>query len=176
MYQHASAPHLAVADIQHVADINAGTKYAESAARHDDGKIDDLATVSATLEKRQRELEDARSEQEQQKKLLDNATSALGSLTEQQKKLLDEVGAIPVMGDSELSAADITAWFESRNVNYQLSGGLSIGDLVKMYLEEGKDEHVRADLAFAQAIIETGSFGHARQQLRGYRRVRQLQG
>jgi hypothetical protein len=32
---------------------------------------------------------------------------------------------------------------------------------VQIYMEEGKAEHVRPELAFAQSIIETGSFGNA---------------
>ena len=66
------------------------------------------------------------------------------------------------MGDAELTAAEITAWFESRNVKYRLSGGISIGDLVQIYFDEGKAEHVRGRSSrFAQSIIETGSFGNA---------------
>jgi hypothetical protein len=38
---------------------------------------------------------------------------------------------------------------------------MSIGDLVQIYMEEGAAEHVRPELAFAQSIIETGSFGNA---------------
>ena len=30
-----------------------------------------------------------------------------------------------------------------------------------MYFEEGAAEHVRPELAFAQSVLETGSFGHA---------------
>ena len=65
------------------------------------------------------------------------------------------------MGDAELTPDDITGWFDARNVKYRLAGGISIGDLVKLYFEEGKAEHVRPELAFAQSIIETGSFGDA---------------
>ncbi len=65
------------------------------------------------------------------------------------------------MGDAELTAAEITVWFEARNVKYRLAGGLPIADLVQLYMEEGKAEHVRPELAFAQSIIETGSFGNA---------------
>ena len=38
---------------------------------------------------------------------------------------------------------------------------MPIADLVQLYFEEGKAEHVRPELAFAQSIIETGSFGNA---------------
>ena len=65
------------------------------------------------------------------------------------------------MGDAELTADEITAWFDARGVKYRLAGGMPIGDLVQIYFEEGKAEHVRPELAFAQSIIETGSFGNA---------------
>ena len=61
-------------------------------------------------------------------------------------------------------------------MRYQLSGDTTIAELADLFVEEGAAEHVRGDIAFAQAILETGSFGHAhRQQLRRHRRVRQLQ-
>ena len=117
--------------------------------------------MSAQLDAQRKQLEADRAEQQQQKDRLDNAKAALEALTAHQKKLLDQAGAIPVMGDAELTAAEITAWFEARNVKYRLAGGLPIGDLVQLYMEEGKAEHVRPELAFAQSIIETGSFGNA---------------
>lgn len=160
IYQHAHAPD-AVVDIQHVQDITTGKKYAESATRTDGGKIDGLARVAAKLDARRAELEAARAEQQRQKDRLETAKSGLEAVTARQKKLLDEAGAIPLMGDAELTAAEITAWFQSRNVRYRLAGGITIGDLVQIYMEEGHAEHVRPELAFAQSIIETGSFGNA---------------
>ena len=113
------------------------------------------------LDAQRKQLEDSRASQQEEKDRLENAKQALEALTAHQKKLLDQSGAIPVMGDAELTPAEVTGWFESRNVKYRLSGGISIGDLVQMYFEEGKAEHLRPELAFAQAIIETGSFGNA---------------
>jgi mannosyl-glycoprotein endo-beta-N-acetylglucosaminidase len=161
IYRHADTPTNAVADIQHVQDINVGKKYAESATQTDTTRVDGLQKVSNQLDAQRKQLEDSRAAQQDEKDRLQNAKDALEALTTHQKKLLDEAGAIPVMGDAELSAADVTAWFESRNVKYRLSGGISIGDLVQMYFDEGKAEHVRPELAFAQSIIETGSFGNA---------------
>ena len=46
-------------------------------------------------------------------------------------------------------------------MKYRLAGGLPIADLVQLYMEEGKAEHVRPELAFAYSIIETGSLGNA---------------
>jgi hypothetical protein len=161
IYRHADTPSTAVADIQHVEDINAGKKYAESATQTDTGTVDGLQKVSNQLDAQRNQLEDARAEQQAEKDRLQNATDALQALTAHQKKLLDQAGAIPVMGDAELTPDEVTAWFDSRNVKYRLSGGISIGDLVQLYFDEGKAEHVRPELAFAQSIIETGSFGNA---------------
>ncbi len=161
IYQHADTPSTAVVDIQHVVDITAGKKYAESATQTDGTKISDLSRVSAQLDQHRAELENARAQQEQEKGRLDEAKAALEALTAHQKKLLDQAGAVPVMGDAELTAAEITVWFESRGVKYRLAGGMPIGDLVQLYMDEGKAEHVRPELAIAQSIIETGSFGNA---------------
>jgi hypothetical protein len=161
IYQHAHAPDDAVVDIQHVQDLAAGKKYAETATHTDGGKVDGLARVSAELDAHRQELEAARAEQQQQKDRLETAKAGLEAVTAHQKKLLDEAGAIPVLGDAQLTAAEITDWFNARNVKYRLAGGMSIGDLVELYMEEGKAEHVRPELAFAQSIIETGSFGNA---------------
>ena len=161
IYRHADTPSTAVADVQHVQDISAAKKYAESATQTDTGKVDGLQKVSNQLDAQRKQLEDARASQQEEKDRLENAKAALEALTAHQKKLLDQAGAIPVMGDAELTPAEVTGWFESRNVKYRLSGGISIGDLVQMYFEEGKAEHLRPELAFAQSIIETGSFGNA---------------
>jgi hypothetical protein len=161
IYTHAQAPEVAVADIQHVEDITSGKKYAESATRTDGSRIDDLARVSAELDTREKQLETDHAAAQEQRARLQTATAGLASVTARQKKLLDEVGAIPVMGDAELTAADLTDWFNARGAHYRLAGDLPIDDLVQLYLEEGKAEHVRPELAFAQAIIETGSFGNA---------------
>jgi hypothetical protein len=161
IYRHADAPKTAVADVEHVQDISAAKKYAESATQTDTGTVDGLQKVSEQLDAQRKQLEASRAAEQAEKDRLENAKDALEALTARQKKLLDEAGAIPVMGDAELTPAEVTAWFESRNVKYRLSGGISIGDLVQIYFDEGKAEHVRPELAFAQSIIETGSFGNA---------------
>jgi mannosyl-glycoprotein endo-beta-N-acetylglucosaminidase len=161
IYTHAGAPQTAVVDIQHVEDITAGKKYAETATRTDSARIGDLERLSTTLDTHRRELEAERTEQQQQKDRLQAAKAGLEAVTARQKKLLDEVGAIPVMGDAELTAANLTDWFNAREAHYRLAGGMQIADLIQLYMDEGKAEHVRPELAFAQAIIETGSFGHA---------------
>ena len=161
IYQHASTPEVASLDIQHVEDITSGKKYAESAAHTDGIKVDSLSELTAVLERHKEELDAQQAAERQEHDRLTNAKAALDALTARQKKLLDQVGSVPVMGDAELTTDQVTAWFESRNVKYRLSGGMPIGDLVKLYFEEGAAEQVRPELAFAQSIIETGSFGNA---------------
>lgn len=161
MYQHSNTPATASFDIQHVVDITAGKKYAESATHTDGLKVDDLSKLDAELEARKQQLDEQRAAQQEEHDRLVNARQAIEALMTKQKKLLNEVGAIPVMGDAQLTADQVAAWFESTHARYQLAGALPIGDLVKIYFEEGAAEKVRPELAFAQAIIETGSFGHA---------------
>jgi hypothetical protein len=67
----------------------------------------------------------------------------------------------PVMGPNTLSATQILGWFNSRGYHPQLDPGVTMAALVDMFLQEGADEGVRGDFAFAQAIIETGGFAAA---------------
>jgi peptidoglycan hydrolase CwlO-like protein len=161
IYQHASTPDAVSFDIQHVEDITSGKKYAESATHTDGLKVDSLSALSADLERHREQLDAQEAAEHQEHDRLVNAKEALDALTTKQKKLLDQVGSVPVMGDADLTSDQVTAWIESRNVKVRLAGGLPIGDLVKIYFEEGAAEHVRPELAFAQSIIETGSFGNA---------------
>jgi hypothetical protein len=161
MYSHSNTQQAASFDIQHVVDISAGKKYAESAAHTDYLQVDNLSKLGAQLEERKAQLDEQQAEAQAEHDRLVNAQQAIESLMTKQKKLLDEAGAVPVMGDAELTTDEVTAWFDSTKAKYQLSGNLPIGDLVKIYFEEGAAEHVRPELAFAQSIIETGSFGHA---------------
>lgn len=161
MYQHSNTPEAASFDIQHVVDISAGKKYAESATHTDGLRVDDLSKLDAQLEERKAQLDAQQSDAQQEHDRLVNAQQAIEALMTKQKKLLDEVGAVPVMGEAQLTADQVTAWFDSTRARYQLAGGMPIGDLVKIYFEEAAAEHVRPELAFAQAILETGSFGHA---------------
>ncbi len=66
----------------------------------------------------------------------------------------------PVMGPNFLTAAEMTSWWQSKDYTAHLDG-ISIGDLAQIFLQEGADEHVRGDFAFAQAIVETGGFSSA---------------
>jgi hypothetical protein len=61
-----------------------------------------------------------------------------------------------ILGPSVLTAAEMTAWFEASGDVAATSA--TIGALTTWYLSEGRAEGVRADIAFAQAVVETGAF------------------
>jgi hypothetical protein len=160
IYTHARAPQL-ILDIPHIEDIASGKQYAQSASVYDANRFTDLTRTAATVESQLQETQSAREDQIQQRDTLRALQSSLETVTLGQKKLLDDAATITVMGDSELTGDQIAAWFEARGVRYQLSGGTTIGELADLFVEEGAAEHVRGDIAFAQSILETGSFGHA---------------
>jgi hypothetical protein len=62
---------------------------------------------------------------------------------------------LSLLGPSRLTAAQMAAFLAGRHTNTTVS----IGELARIYVEEGNALGVRADLAWAQSIIETGSFG-----------------
>jgi hypothetical protein len=43
-------------------------------------------------------------------------------------------------------------------MSYRLSDGMTIRALAQIFVEEGADEDVRGDVAFAQSVLETGYF------------------
>lgn len=66
-------------------------------------------------------------------------------------------GGPSLMGSTTLTAAQMAAWW--RSVGYSgYSVSVPIETLAQIYVDEGNAEGVRGDLAFAQAIVETGGF------------------
>ncbi len=61
-----------------------------------------------------------------------------------------------ILGSSILSAAQIEGWFESTGAQANIT--VPITQLVGDYVEAGLLTGVRADLAFAQSVVETGYF------------------
>jgi hypothetical protein len=75
-------------------------------------------------------------------------------------------GATPVMGRSRVTAAQLAAWFRSKGKTSKAT--VSIDVLAGQFIEEGADEGVSGDLAFAQSIVETGYFGFSTRVLPAY--------
>ncbi|MEZ5383741.1 MAG: glucosaminidase domain-containing protein [Microthrixaceae bacterium] len=62
-----------------------------------------------------------------------------------------------INGEPLLTADDLARWFvaDGRKANTTVP----IDELARLFIEEGRSESIRADIAFAQSILETGSFG-----------------
>lgn len=63
----------------------------------------------------------------------------------------------PIMGPIALRAADLVRIVRATGSQVNLT--VSLEELAEMFIEEGAAEGVRGDVAFAQSILETGSFG-----------------
>jgi hypothetical protein len=62
----------------------------------------------------------------------------------------------PVMGAPQVTAADLAGWYESTGKVSKAT--VPIRELAHDFIEEGNDEGVAGDIAFAQSIVETGYF------------------
>ncbi len=147
--------------IDHVVNLQAGNHYADAIAVVDNkeldrlaGVIDDLSAQRDAQDATRRDLADARDQ-------LQRRRDDLQAQIDQGSATLDKLGGVPVMGASLLSGAELAAWFKSTGQRARLTGTTTIDDLAQFYVDEGAAEGVRGDLAFAQAVIETGSFGNA---------------
>jgi flagellum-specific peptidoglycan hydrolase FlgJ len=71
----------------------------------------------------------------------------------------DAQSSTAVMRPAQVSPAQMAAWFRSSSA--RVSGyraTVSVETLALYYAEEGRDEGVAGDLAFVQAVLETGNF------------------
>ncbi len=149
------------------------TKLTEAADKFDDERsrnlrdtADRLQQVQVELEGRQIELEAKRAELDGLIERLDQEKAVFEQKVAEANRALEvaeEIGALramgePVMGPTVLSPQEIVAWYRSSGSSPRLSGGMSIDELVQIFVEEGTSENVRADFAFAQSYIETGGF------------------
>ena len=77
----------------------------------------------------------------------------------------------PVMGPSLLSAAQLAAWYQRHSGStpkIPAFGGHPANDvaaLAQVFIDEGKAEGVRGDIAFVQSLLETGWMGFVGSQI-----------
>ena len=71
-------------------------------------------------------------------------------------QLLSSTTSTPIMGESVLTAEQLAAFLLSRNPNPRIN--CSALELAQLFITEGAKEGVRGDIAFCQAIHETGWF------------------
>jgi hypothetical protein len=74
-----------------------------------------------------------------------------------------EPGTVPVMGQSSLGSTDLAGFFWANQPRGSPCVTVSIEQLTGYFVWEGNVENVRGDIAFAQAIIETGWFRYGGQ-------------
>jgi hypothetical protein len=68
------------------------------------------------------------------------------------------VGTTPIEGASTLTSADLIAWWHGTNPGQPAGLGLPVDDVIALYVAEAEAEGMRGDMAFAQAVHETGWF------------------
>jgi hypothetical protein len=74
--------------------------------------------------------------------------------------------ATPIMGTSRLGPDELTSWFTA--TRHRANTTVPIAELANDYIQEGAAVGVRADIAFAQSMLETGGFSFpAGGQVRG---------
>jgi hypothetical protein len=67
-------------------------------------------------------------------------------------------GTPSILGPATLTVADLHAWWNRAGRGQPSRLAIDIDDLIAVYLGEADAEGVRGDLAFAQAVAETGHF------------------
>ena len=163
-----SDPSVGLALLTAKSHIQAGrkTKLTEAADAFDDARARQLRETGDRLEQAQRDLEAKQAQLqeilprlEQEKAVFDQKVAVANRALE----VAEEIGALralgePVRGPTVLSPEEITAWYWSSGASPRLSGGMSMGELAQIFVEEGTAENVRGDFAFAQSYIETGGF------------------
>ncbi|HSO97140.1 MAG TPA: glucosaminidase domain-containing protein [Acidimicrobiia bacterium] len=148
---------------------------ANAAAKRDHQNADQLAALQVQLAQSESELKTEQTSLAQQSAQLDQLAAQLQSqqalmnqrvsdanaALERAKELgaLRASGREPIQGPAVLTAAQMAGWIRSRGYSPHIQ--TTIDDLAQIYIQEGNDEGVRGDFAFAQAVIETGGFESA---------------
>jgi hypothetical protein len=85
------------------------------------------------------------------------AAKARRSLQAQAKQVLPQVPlGVPLVGLARLQPADLAGWFAASP--YRPLVATPIADYAQWFIDEGNAEGIRGDIAFAQAVLETGGF------------------
>ena len=161
VYQRSGSGNLGALNVPSVGDLDSGSQYARVALSVDDTQLRALSGVVGSLQQLHQQQSQGASQLEQSQTDLQQSEQELADRRARDQALLDRWGAVPVMGQSALSGPQLAAWFKSTGAVPRLAPGTTIDDLAQLYVVEGGLEGVRGDLAFAQAVIETGYFSVA---------------
>lgn len=69
--------------------------------------------------------------------------------------------AIPVMGKSVYTPVQLVEWYRSKKIVQAPGSCATVEELAILFVTEGARENVRGDLAFIQAMLETGWLLHS---------------
>ena len=125
------------------------------------GKVQDtLRAEESDLRQQKASLDDQVGQQERLQTVMAQKVDAANAALARARAL----GALraagdPVMGPSLLTADQLVRWYNAQSYRPRLE--TSIDDLARIFIEEGNDEGVRGDFAFAQSIVETAGFNAA---------------
>ena len=147
--------------VNRVVDLSAGNHYAESVAGVDNREIDRLAAVIDDLVAEREKRAAAREDLAATKTKLEAQHADLQATVDKGAAEVEKLGGVPVLGPPTLTGPELAAWFKSTGQKARLSGTTTIDELADMYIQEGLDENVRGDLAFAQTIVETAGLNAA---------------
>lgn len=71
------------------------------------------------------------------------------------------VPSTPIMGAPQYSDIQLTAWYRSKGKTQPAGSCATVAELAKLFIIEGFREGVRGDIAFIQAMLETGWLQHS---------------
>lgn len=77
-------------------------------------------------------------------------------------------GSPSILGTATLTVDDLRAWWNSTGRGQPARLRIAIADLIALYISEGDAEGLRGDLAFAQAVLETGNFTNRDTSINNY--------
>jgi flagellum-specific peptidoglycan hydrolase FlgJ len=160
-YTKSGAGSTAPLDVDRAADVAAARHYTSSAIDVDTTDLSRLQDVEAKLEQERAEKAALHDDAVAKRNDAQARHDQLSAQRDREQVVLDRIGGVPVMGTSVLSATQLADWYRSTGAVPKLAPDTTIDDIAALYIDEGADEGVRGDFAFAQAIIETGSFGVA---------------
>jgi flagellar motility protein MotE (MotC chaperone) len=147
--------------VNRVIDLSAGNHYAESVAAVDNREVERLESLIDALESERNQRDATRRDLAATKSKQEAQLAELRATADKESAAINALGGVPVMGASTLTAPELAEWFKSTGQRAHLAGTTTIDELTELYVNEGTAENVRGDLAFAQAVLETGSFGGA---------------
>jgi hypothetical protein len=158
LYQRGDGASTSLLDVGSVNDLASAQQYASSAMTIDTKQLAALNDTEDLLEGQRGEQTKDRDDLTDNRSQVSGSIAGLSQRSDSDQQKLTKWGAIPIMGDAILSPTQLSAWYATTGQTAKLAPGVTIDDVSRLFVVEGRAEHVRGDLAFAQAMVETGGF------------------